>query len=107
MSFRRLTAPALSVFPSIMEASIWICLLMVKVEPSPALKVGLSSMVFTAASTASRAVPPDLSMSYPVLTAVLTPAIPAFLRSGCQAPAPPWITITGFCMDETLTYAML
>jgi hypothetical protein len=29
----------------------------------------------------------------------LTPVIPGFWRSGCQVPAPPWVMITGFCID--------
>ncbi len=83
-------APALSVLPSMIEASIWICLFMVSVEPIPALKTGLSSMLLTAVSTASNAVPPRASRtSYPALVAALTPDSPAFLLSGCQAPAPP------------------
>ena len=98
MLVRSPVAPAMRVFPSIMLASISMRLSMVSVEPSPALNVGLSSMVLTAASTASRAVPPVFRMSNPVLAAVLAPVIPGFLRSGCHAPAPPWITITGFCI---------
>ena len=65
------------------------------------MKAGLSSMLLTAASTAASAVPlGDFRMSYPAFVAALTPAIPAFLRSGCHAPAPPCTTITGFCMVD-------
>jgi len=103
MSVSSPVAPAMSVLPSIMLASISMRLSMVRVEPSPALNTGLSSMERTAVSTASRAEPPVFSMVYPVLAAVLTPVIPAWWRSGCQAPAPPCMTITGFCMVWSTT----
>jgi len=101
-SFRRPAAPAMRVLPSIMEASISTRLSMVKVEPSPALKTGLSSMLRTAASTASRAVPPDINTSNPALAAALTPANPGFRLSGCHAPAPPCTRMVGFCMVGSL-----
>lgn len=64
MSVRSPVAPARRVFPSMMLASISMCLSMVNTEPSPALNAGLSSIVLTAASTASRAEPlGDSSMS--------------------------------------------
>jgi len=101
MSLSRPVAPARRVSPSIIDASISICLFIVSVEPRPALKTGLSSMLLTAASTASSAVPlGDFRMSYPVLVAAFTPAIPVFLRSGCHAPAPPCTIIIGFCIVE-------
>ena len=64
------------------------------------MNAGSSSNALTAASTASRAEPLAFSMLYPVWDAVLTPASPAFLRSGCQAPAPPCTTMTGLCIVE-------
>jgi len=75
------------------------------VEPRPALKTGLSSMLLTAASTASSAVPlGDFRMSYPAMAAAFTPAPPFFLRSGCHAPAPPCTIITGFCMARVASF---
>lgn len=107
MSLSRPVAPARSVLPSIMEASISICLFMVSVEPKPALNTGLSSMFLTATSTASNAVPlGDFRMWYPALAAVFTPIIPAFLLSGCHAPAPPCTTITGFCIVEVASFVL-
>ena len=52
------TAPALSVFPSMIEASISFVPALVKTEPRPALKCGSSSSTRTAASVASRLDPP-------------------------------------------------
>ena len=107
MSFSRPVAPARNALPSIMEASISMCLFIVSVEPRPALNTGLSSMFFTAASAASNAVPlADFSMLYPALAEAFTPAIPAFLRSGCHAPAPPCTMITGFCMVEVASFVL-
>jgi len=62
MSCRSPAAPAWRVLPSIIDASISMRLSIVSAEPVPALKVGLSSMVLTAASTASRAEPPCFRM---------------------------------------------
>ncbi len=107
MSLSKPVAPARRVSPSIMEASISMCLSMVSVEPRPALKTGLSSMLLTAASTASNAVPlGDFRMRYPALAAVFTPSIPAFLLSGCHAPAPPCTITTGFCIVEVASFVL-
>ncbi|MEM3565908.1 MAG: hypothetical protein QXK47_00960 [Candidatus Bathyarchaeia archaeon] len=61
-------------------------------------------MTATASTTASRALPPLAKMSKPVLAAFFTPSSPGLMRSGCQFPAPPWTTITGFGVCPSLQF---
>ena len=110
MCFRLPTAPALSVLPSMMDASISFVPALVKTEPRPALKRGSSSSTRTAASVASRLDPPRLRISYPVLNACSSP--PRYSRSFSGVmllrsivPAPPWIANPVFFVSIFLLFS--
>jgi hypothetical protein len=91
------TAPARSVAPSMIEASISISPALLNEEPRPALKSGESSSTTTAAATASSAVFPSSKSSYPVSNACFrTARCGAPGRSARSTPAPPWMAIAGF-----------
>src|SRR6056297_466429 len=92
------TAPALSVAPSITEASSSFSPSALNTAPLPALKNGESSRMFTAACTASRLVPPSVSTRWPTRTASSSSARTAASCSGVVSsrlivPAPAWMAM--------------